>query len=175
MINDYDPCVAKKMVDRAQMAVFWHVDDLKISHRDGEMISAVAIELAEELGPKTTISRGKVHNYLGIDLDFESKPGKLIISQIKYLQKILEEFPEVLTSSRACPAGDHLFKIREDKYRQILCEEMAKQFHRTVAKLLFLCKRARTDVETLVFFFSPLGLRNLTRTIGEMYGMVSCT
>ena len=71
------------------MTVFWHVDDLKISHSDEEMISAFDIELAEEFGPKTTISRVKVHDYLGIDLDFESKPGTLIISHINYLQKIL--------------------------------------------------------------------------------------
>ena len=76
-------------------------------------------------------------------MDFESKPGTLIISQIKYLQKILEEFPEVLTSSKDCPAGNNLFKIREDKDREILCEDTEKQFHRIVAQLLFLCKRAR--------------------------------
>ena len=44
----------------------------------------------------------------------------LIISQIKYLQKILDEFPEVLTISKSCPSGDRLFKIREDKDRDIL-------------------------------------------------------
>ena len=64
VINDYEPCVAKKMFDGAQMNVCWHVDDLKISHRDEEMIYACAIDLAEEFGPKTTISRGKVHDYL---------------------------------------------------------------------------------------------------------------
>ena len=47
VIKDYDPCAAKYMADGAQMTVFWHVDDLKISHRDEEMISALAIELAE--------------------------------------------------------------------------------------------------------------------------------
>ena len=30
-INPYDPCVANKMIDRKQLTVFWHVDDLKIS------------------------------------------------------------------------------------------------------------------------------------------------
>ena len=31
---------------------------------------------------------------------------------------------------------------------------MAKKFHRTVAQLLFLCKRARPDIETLVSFLT---------------------
>ena len=149
-INNYDPCVANKMVNGAQMTFFWHVHDLKISHRDEEMISIFDIDLDEEFGPKTTIIKGKVHDCLGIDLYFERKPGTLIIYQTKYLQKILEGFPEVLTISKACLYGNHIFNIREDNDRDILCEEMANQFHRTVAQLVFLCKRARPDVETLV-------------------------
>ena len=31
-VNPYDPCVANKMVDGAQLTVVWHVDDMKISH-----------------------------------------------------------------------------------------------------------------------------------------------
>ena len=46
-INDYDLCVANKMADGSKMTVCWHVDDLKISHRDDEMISAFTIEMAE--------------------------------------------------------------------------------------------------------------------------------
>ena len=92
MINDYDPCVANKMVDGAQITICWHVDDLKISYRDDEMVSAFAIDLAEEFSHKMTISRGEVHYYLGIDMDFESKPCTFIVSQIKYIQKIVKEF-----------------------------------------------------------------------------------
>ena len=60
------------MVNGAQMTVCWHVDDLKISHRDEEVVSAFAIEMADMFGPKTTISRGDVHTYLGMELDFGS-------------------------------------------------------------------------------------------------------
>jgi len=31
-LNEYDPCVANKMVNRKQCTIIWHVDDLKISH-----------------------------------------------------------------------------------------------------------------------------------------------
>ena len=33
-INDYDPCVAHKDINGHKMIVTWHVDDLKVSHRD---------------------------------------------------------------------------------------------------------------------------------------------
>ena len=38
--------------------------------------------------------------------------------------------------------------------RKLLPEEQARQFHRTVAQLLFLCKRARPDIEPLVSFLT---------------------
>ena len=34
VVNPYDPCVANMMVNGAQITLCWHVDDLKISHRD---------------------------------------------------------------------------------------------------------------------------------------------
>ena len=34
VINPYDPFVENDMVDGHQMTVTWHVDDLKVSHKD---------------------------------------------------------------------------------------------------------------------------------------------
>ena len=31
-VNPYDLCIANKMVNGHQMTVYWHVDDLKVSH-----------------------------------------------------------------------------------------------------------------------------------------------
>ena len=111
VVNPYDPCVANNMVDGAQMTVCWHVDDLKISHRDEDMVTAFAVQMASIYGAKTTISRGRVHDYLGLEIDFGTSPGTLIISIIKYLQKIIDDFPEVLRGTKACPTSDNLFHI----------------------------------------------------------------
>ena len=136
------------------MTICWHVDDLKVSHKDENAVTALAEKLAELYGPKTTISRGKVHGYLGMDIDWASVPGTTIVSMIKYLHKVIEELPEVLRGTKASPAGDHLFTIREDGKIKLLPEEQARQFHRTVAQLLFLCKRARPDIEPLISFLT---------------------
>ena len=122
VVNPYDPCVANKMVDGAQMTVCWHVDDLKISHRDKEMVTAFEVEIINIYGAKTTISRGRVQDYLGMELDFGTCPGTLIISMIKYLQKIIDDFPEVLRGTTACPDGDNIFKIRYNEDRELLPE-----------------------------------------------------
>ena len=67
------------------------------------MVTEFAIALAKEFGPKTTISGEKVHDYLGMELDFGTCGGTMIISMIKYLQKIIDEFPEVLRGTKSCP------------------------------------------------------------------------
>jgi hypothetical protein len=125
-INSYDPCVANQMVDGAQMTIYWHAENLNIFHRDEEMVDAFAINMAEMFGPKTTISRGKVHDYLGMELYFGTNPGTMIISTIKYLQKIMDGFPKVLRGTKLCPMGDQLFKIQQEEDREILPEELSK-------------------------------------------------
>ena len=61
--------------------------------------------------PKSSsIARGRVHDYLGMKVDFGTCPGTLIISMIKYLQKIMDDFTEVLRGTKAFPASDNIFK-----------------------------------------------------------------
>ena len=84
---------------------------MKVSHKDEGAVTALALKLASLYGEKTTISRGKVHEYLGMDIDWLTKPGVMIVSMIKYLQKVIDEFPEDIKSTRASPAGDHLFEV----------------------------------------------------------------
>ncbi len=59
---------------------------------------------------------GNVHNYLGIYLDYSGN-GKVKVSMIKYLHKLLNEFLEYRTLSNfsATAAKDHLFQIRDKK------------------------------------------------------------
>ena len=94
-----------------QMTVTWHVDDLKVSHEDPLQITLFAQYLAHIYGEKLTVKRGKLHDYLGMDLDY-STPGKLRISMIKYLDKVMDDFPEDIGGGAAStPAGDHLFQV----------------------------------------------------------------
>ena len=66
------------------------MDDLKASHKDKNSVTALAEQLVDIYGPKSTVSRGKVHKYLGMDIDWASVPDTLIVSMIKYLYKVIE-------------------------------------------------------------------------------------
>ena len=126
------------------------MDDLKVSQKNEDTATAFALKLAKIYGPNTTISRGRVHEYLRMEIDWGTEPGTMIVSVIKYLQKVIEEFPESLNSTKALSSGEHVFKIREEEDRNMLSEEQAQQSHRTVSCILVLCKRAHPDIETLV-------------------------
>jgi len=71
---------------------------------------------------------------------------------IPYSDSIIEEFPEMIQNTSPTPAAEHLFKLRENG--KLLDENQTMIFHRTVAQLLFLCTRARRDLQTAVGFLS---------------------
>ena len=74
----------------------WHVDDLKVSHKDEAVVTYFAQELGRWNRNKLQNKRGKVFVYLGMILEFELCPGTMIISMIKYLSAMIEEWPEEL-------------------------------------------------------------------------------
>lgn len=78
-INPYIPCVSNKMVNENQMTVCWHVNNLKMIHIDKNAVSIFALKLAKIYRPKTTISRGKVYEYLGLGIDWKSVPGSIFV------------------------------------------------------------------------------------------------
>ena len=77
VINPYDWCVANKIINGKQCTIVWHVDDLKISHKDPKVVDRIIETLDSEYGKvgQMTIRRGMIHEYLGMKLDF-SKAGK---------------------------------------------------------------------------------------------------
>ena len=84
-------------------------------------------------------------------LDF-SVTGSVRIDMDEYIEALLEEFPKMVIGSAVMPATESLFKVNEDGKK--LDEEKAQQFHTTVAKALFLCKRARPDIQVAVAFLT---------------------
>jgi hypothetical protein len=161
--NPYDSCVVNKMINGKQCTILWHVDDLKISHVDPEVVTAVIDMIEGEFGKEAPITkgRGKVHEYLGMTIDF-STDGKVRFSMIDYVKGMLDELPEDMGGECVTPASSFLFEVDADCEK--LDSEAADFFHHNTAKLLFLCKRARPDVQPAVAFLCTVS-RVLTQTI----------
>ena len=152
-INPYDWCVANKQIEGRQCTLIWHVDDMKISHGDSRVVDGIIRMLEEEFGKEAplTIRRGKIHDYLGMTLDF-SLDDKVQISMEDYIKNMLAELPTDMDGMATTPAAEHLFKVNETP--TYLDKKDAMFFHHNVVKLLFLCKRARPDLQTAVAFLS---------------------
>jgi len=154
-INPYDPCVANKMVGGHQMTVSWHVDDLKASHKDGKQIDAFLKWVKQTYGSigEVKATRGKVHDYLGMKLDY-SVPGQVSINMVDYVESMLSSFPqsELAGAKVASPWNENLFKVNEKSPK--LSKEVAEQFHTTTAQGLFLCKRARPDISPAIAYLT---------------------
>lgn len=153
VFNPYDQCVMNKDINVSQCTILWHVDDLKVSHMDAQVVTDVLALLEKEYGDASplSITRGKHHDYLGMHLDF-SQDGKVKISMTQYIMDMLNDLPAEMNGEATTPAANHLFTVNPDGCG--LDEHGAQLFHHNVAKLLFLCKRARPDIQTAVSFLS---------------------
>ncbi len=81
---------------------------------------------------KIRTTRGKVHTYLGMNLDYTS-PGKVKVSMVDYLKEAIDVFPEDTSGSLASPAADHLFTTNKECKKN--GQNMGRIFHNIVAKL----------------------------------------
>ena len=150
-LNPYDSCVANKDINGKQCTILWHVDDLKISHIDANVVTDVIKLLESEFGKEASLTktRGKLHDYLGMTIDF-SITGKVMFTMVDYIKGMLDALPHDMNGTVTTPAASHLFDV--DESAEKLTPALGDLFHHNTAKLLFLCKRARPDIQTAVAF-----------------------
>lgn len=150
-VNPYDWCVANKIVNGKQHTVGWHVDDFLMSHEDADVNSQLIEWFQNKYGriSPLTVHRGSVHEYLGMTLDF-TICGAVRISMCDYVDGIIKQAPADWTGSANTPAANHLFDINANCPG--LDKDRAALFHHLVAKALFLCKRARPDLQLAISF-----------------------
>ena len=94
-INPYNPCMANRMVNRRQQTASWHVNDMKISHVDpkvNDQFIEWTNQMYGEFG-EVKATRGKLHDYKGMTLDYQVK-GQVLIGMTDYIQKMVEEYPQ---------------------------------------------------------------------------------
>ena len=85
---------------------------MKISHDSDDAISEV-ITWLESIYGQLDASRGTKHQYLGMDLDY-SDEGKVKIIMEQFTRKVIEEFPDPLTTTADSPAGENLFTVSDN-------------------------------------------------------------
>ena len=139
-------------VNEEQMTIVWHVDDLKISHADQNVITSIIKKLDKRYGHTSngtptliTVTRGKFHDYLRMKLEYINQ-GKVAVDMTEYLQKVLEDLTDEFKRPAVTPAAAHLFTVNDKCVK--LDKSQAEHFRHVVAQLIFLSKRGRPDVLT---------------------------
>ena len=108
----------------------------------------------EDGSGKMKVSRGQVHKYLGMTLDFRTK-GQCKVSMFDYVEEVLKAFEKAAPKeegTKASAAPKDLFVVDQDCEK--LPKDKAEEFHSLVAKVLFATKRARPDTATSVSYLT---------------------
>ena len=147
-LNPYDMCVANKMFDGKQCTIAWFVDDNKISHVDHKVVTEVILKIEKRFG-KMTVTRGKEHIFLGMHIVFNDD-GTVSIQMKEYIEEAIADFLRKTSKTAVTPANRNLFEINHDCVE--LTMEESDNFHSIVAKLLYVSKRARIDIELPIAF-----------------------
>ena len=151
-VNPYDWCTMNRIINGKQCTILWHVDDIKVSHVDPQVVTSILEEINDwygEISP-LTVTRGKIHDYLGMTIDY-TKKGEVKFTMYDYIIAFLKELPQEMRGSALSPASSMLFEINTEN-PTLLQRTEQELFHRRVAQLLYLSKRARPDIQLPVAF-----------------------
>ena len=123
-----------------------------MSHVDQQAVTDVISLMKSHFG-ELTVKRGKKHRFLGMNIEI-NKDRNIEIEMKEQLLEAISMFEQVndskvseIVTTPACP---RLREINLECPR--LCSKKQEVFHSIVAKLLWIMKRSRPDLETAVGF-----------------------
>ena len=150
--NKYDDCMVNKTINGHQMTMVWHVDDLKVSHIDAKEVDKFIKQMEETFGVDAplSVSCGKLHDYLRMNLDFRNK-GEVRIDMEHYIDMMLQDAPKDMEGVSNTPAAMHLFKMNSEDPK-LLGDEEKKIFVHLVIQGLYLSQQGRLDIRTAIAF-----------------------
>jgi len=181
-VSAHDDCVFNMFDSNGIIisTIVIHVDDGFVTGSSERILDDFFEKLTAELG-ELTIRRGRVHEYLGMLLDF-SQPYMVHITIEKMIKQLLSDWN--VSKMRNSPARSDLFSVDESSIA--LDEESSKQLHRGIAQLLYLATHIRPDVlcptifltsrvqkltqQDLSKFMDILCYLNYTTSLGIMLG-----
>jgi hypothetical protein len=169
--NERDACVFNKETNDVQVTAELYVDDIMCTCKDEQIIDEFYRMLVDEY-KDVSKKEGNEISYLGMVIEIGTNSIKL--SMEKYIRDMLEEYSEQDLRVYKTPATGLLFERDESAQRG---EE--KKFHTIVAKLLYLCQRARPNIMLPVLYLctrvqapTTFDYDKLERVLGYLKGSI---
>ena len=149
-VSAHDDCVFNMFDSNGIIisTIVIHVDDGFVTGSSEKTLDDFFDKLTAELG-ELTIRRGRVHEYLGMLLNF-SQPNVVHITIEKMIKQLISDWN--VSKMRNSPAKSDLFSINESS--EALNEENSKQLHRGIAQLLYLGTHVRPDILCATIFLT---------------------
>ena len=138
-MSEEDPCL---FIGKG-ILVGLYVDDFLVISKSRDKI--------ERLKRDLSVRYDEVKANIGANLNFLGMNFKFIETRV-HVSIPLSNVLEGVTGTKPTPAGMNLFAIQENS--EPLSDQGAKEFHSTVAKLLYIAKRTRGDVLLPVNFLA---------------------
>jgi hypothetical protein len=111
-LNPYDLCVANSQIKGKQCTVAWYVDNNKISHVDETVVTDIIKKIEVKFG-KMTVTRGKHHVFLGMDITFNDNDGTVTILMKESLKEAIADSGMDASKVAPTPAKKDLFTIED--------------------------------------------------------------
>ena len=121
---------------------------IKLLHKDPAVVKQVIKDIEKHFG-KMSVDEGDSFNFLGMNITIT--PDKNINIEMKdQISEAVDWFGEQITEKPVTPANKNLFSTAKNSKQ--LDDQKSEIFHSVVAKLLYITKRARPDIETSVSY-----------------------
>ncbi len=172
-VSKTDQCVFRKRSGERIFMLLLYVDDILaiVDAKEAKALKA----LLEKCFGKILFEENSKLSYLGMQVDV--RPEGTVVDMSFYVQQLLEGQEVVV---RLSPGTKASFTV--DEKAALLDERTRKQFHSLTAKLLYLAKRARPDILTVVSFLCTRvktatveDQPKLSRVLGYLKGTVNRT
>jgi hypothetical protein len=92
------------------------VDDVKGLHVEQQVLDEIAVQLSKKYGQETLLAvhHGKVHDYLGMTINYLEDGKVRFSSMIDYIDVLLDEAPEDMAGTTVTPTANDLFTMCKD-------------------------------------------------------------
>jgi hypothetical protein len=175
--NPYDKCVLNKRdADGGVTTVALYVDDLLITSTSELHTLRLKAHLESQF-KEVTYHSGKILDYVGMTMDFQTNPGMVRVTMKQNVDAILADARPPTTSAAhpLTPASAELFDITPESQRLSMADE--KYFRTFVARALYVAKRVRPEILTAIAFLTTRAhicteedMCKLNRVVGYLRG-----
>jgi hypothetical protein len=162
-LNPYDQCVGNSQIKGKQCTVAWYVNNNKISHVDDTVVTDIIEKIEAKFG-KMTVTRGKHHVFLGMDITFNDDDGTITILMKECLKEAIADSGMDASKVAPMPAKKDLFTV-DNGSEQL--DDKAK-FFTALSQNYFTFPKELVPTLNWLLLSSPPGSRAAPSRIGKI-------